>query len=58
MNALTTFISSIGLDPIKAMNELQDAGIVSDNCVTTEDVGRPDVFRAMKWLDEKYPQND
>jgi hypothetical protein len=32
------------------MNALQDAGIISDNCVTWADVADVDKERALKWL--------
>lgn len=35
------------------MNALQDAGIISDNCVTWEDVCFDNRLRAVRWLAEK-----
>lgn len=53
MTQLEAFVAECGLDPIQTMNDLQNAGIVSDNCVTLADVAECDATRAMKWLDER-----
>lgn len=33
------------------MNQLQDAGVISDNCVTFADVAEPDRSRALDWIE-------
>jgi hypothetical protein len=38
------------LTPDAAMNLLQENGVVSDNCVTLEDVATKDQERAAQWL--------
>lgn len=43
------------LDPTLAMNGLQDAGMVSDNCVTARDVAKSDEQRAILWLELNSP---
>jgi len=43
-------IASIRLDEIAAMNLLQDAGIVSDECVAIEDVANEDLERAIEFI--------
>lgn len=48
MNKLENWIKVRCADGTAIMNLLQDYGIVSDNCVTTKDVGN-DAY-AMKWL--------
>lgn len=48
MNALTQFAQDH--PELEVMNVLQDAGIVSDNCITTEDVAEADVDRAVTYL--------
>lgn len=53
MNALEEYLAASRLDPIAAMNQLQDAGIISDNCVSAGDVAdgeKGDCLRAVKWL--------
>jgi hypothetical protein len=51
MNSLEKFVSQSELDPIQAMNDLQDAGIISDNCVSAQDVSNADCLRAIEFLD-------
>jgi hypothetical protein len=48
---LTRYAESIGWTEIKLMNTLQDYGIVSDNCISVEDVGN--YAKAMMWLHER-----
>lgn len=49
MNTLKDYITSRKLDETKILNTLQDHGIVSDNCVTSEEVG--DSGKAVAWLE-------
>ena len=32
------------------MNALQDAGVISDNCVWVEDISQCDTMRAIEWF--------
>ncbi len=48
MNSLRDYIASRGIDATRALNVLQEAGVVSDLCVTVEDVG--DAGKAVSWL--------
>lgn len=50
MTALLNFIRAHRLKPSDVMNRLQDAGIVSDNCVTVADVADGDQTAAVEWL--------
>lgn len=50
MTTLLNFIRAHRLKPSEVMNRLQDAGIVSDNCVTVADVAECDQNRAVEWL--------
>ena len=47
-NQLENFIENNRLDPVAAMNELQEAGIISDNCICAADVAN--CKEAVKWL--------
>ena len=49
MNALSEYCKTFHLDPVKAMNLLQDYGLVSDNCVTVEDVAEVDCDLASRF---------
>ena len=49
MNTLKDYITSRKLDETKILNTLQDHGIISDNCVTSEEVG--DSGKAVTWLE-------
>lgn len=53
MNTLVKYIRKNLLDPVKVMNLLMDSGLISDNCVTPEDVADVDCARAIEWLDTK-----
>ena len=35
------------------LNALQDAGIISDNCVTCADIAPCDWIKAIEWLESK-----
>ena len=48
MNSLRDYLTARRFDPTHALNLLQDHGIISDECVTPEDVG--DAGRAITWL--------
>jgi len=48
MNSLRDYLAAHRFDPDHALNLLQDHGIISDECVTPEDVG--DAARAITWL--------
>lgn len=50
MNLLQEFIIETGSDEIQSMNELQDSGIISDNCVESADVADADCERAVDFL--------
>ena len=50
MNSLESFLEAQGLDESSAMNKLQDAGVISDNAITAQDVANGDCLRAVKWL--------
>jgi len=50
MTTLLNFIRAHRLKPSEVMNRLQDAGIVSDNCVTVADVAEVDQTKAVEWL--------
>lgn len=48
MNALRDYIAHRRIDATHALNLLQDAGVISDLCVTVDDVG--DAGKAVSWL--------
>ncbi len=50
MNALETFLAESGMDETKAMNQLQDATMISDNAIQARDVANVDCLRAVKFL--------
>lgn len=52
MNQLEMYLKLTGTDEVKAMNLLQEHGIVSDNCVTASEVG--DIGAAISWLNLNY----
>jgi hypothetical protein len=47
-NSLQDYLAASGLDEVDAMNELQDHGIISDNCISAAEVG--DSGKAVAWL--------
>jgi hypothetical protein len=57
VNPVFAICASLKLDPITAMNRLQDAGIVSDNCVSIGDIPPADQVKSEKFLFE-YNEND
>lgn len=48
---LAEWISKKGMDPVEAMNRLQEHGVISDNCVSLEDVAKADYERAIYFLE-------
>jgi hypothetical protein len=50
MNQLEELIDFLKVDPVVAMDGLQDAGIVSDECVGPETVAAADIERACGWV--------
>lgn len=50
MSSLSDYIAHKGIDPTHTLNLLQDAGVVSDLCITVEEVG--DTGLAVAWLNE------
>lgn len=50
MNKLQIFLANNGIDERAALNRLQDAGAISDNCVHASDVAAVDVPGAIKLL--------
>jgi hypothetical protein len=48
MNKLAMFCKTNGLCETLVMNELQEHGIVSDNCITLHQVGNR--MQALTWL--------
>jgi len=50
MSVLLDFIRAHRLKPSEVMNRLQDAAVISDNCVTVADVAEADHARAVEWL--------
>jgi hypothetical protein len=54
-NSLQDYLAATGLDEVKAMNELQDHGIISDNCVSAAEVG--DSGKAVSWLALNLPRH-
>lgn len=50
-NTLEIFVEEIGMNPIEAMNLLDESGLVSNNAVTLADVHKDDHAKAIKFLD-------
>lgn len=53
MSTLEKYVLKNLLDPVKVMNALMDAGLISDNCIAIGDVADADCARAIEWLDTK-----
>lgn len=49
---LAQYIAAAQLDPIHAMDYLQNFGIISDNCITVADVVKADHARSIAVLKE------
>lgn len=54
-NSLQDYLAATGLDEVKTMNELQDHGIISDNCISAAEVG--DSGKAVAWLALNLPRH-
>ena len=52
MNSLEQYLDYHKINPVKAMNALQDHGIISDNCIDTSDVRDSGI--AVTWLDQNF----
>lgn len=50
MNALEKFIIDNSLNEIDTMNTLNDAVMISDNCVTSADVCAGDALKSVSFL--------
>jgi hypothetical protein len=50
VSVLLDFIRAHHLKPSEVMNRLQDAAVISDNCVTVSDVAEADQTKAVEWL--------
>jgi aryl-phospho-beta-D-glucosidase BglC (GH1 family) len=48
MNSLRDYIAYMRIDPTHTLNLLQDAGVISDLCITVDDVGN--AGKAVAWL--------
>jgi hypothetical protein len=51
MKSLRDYIEKNRFDEVQAMNLLQDHGIISDECVSVDDVG--DSGKALTWLHDR-----
>jgi hypothetical protein len=49
MNTLKDYIKAMRLDEVRVLNVLQEHAVISDMCVTAEDVG--DAGKAVAWLE-------
>jgi len=47
---LRNVLSIMGLSEVEAMNRLQNNGVISDNCVTIDDIADADMDAVMKYL--------
>ncbi len=52
LDLLKNLLEILDLTEDEAMNKLQDGGIVSDNCVSLEDIADGDVADACAFLSE------
>lgn len=46
------FCRDHGITERDALNRLQEAGVISDHCVTAADIADADMPKALKWLVE------
>ena len=53
---LTDLIRDSGHTLESGMNALQEAGVISDNCVWVEDVSAGDTMRAIEWFRKGMPK--
>lgn len=49
-NKLQSAAADMEKTEVQAMNELQDAGVISDNCVTFADIATADVDKAVDFI--------
>ena len=54
MNLLLLYTDSNHLDECRVMDALQNANVISDNCVAVHDVATPDDAKAVEWLKKNY----
>ena len=54
MNALQTYLAAHKWPEIAAMNQLAEAGVISDNAVLAGDVGENDATAAAQWLEADH----
>ena len=54
MNTLERWLLSRDIDARLAMNHLQDAGVISDECVWPADVAEADILTAIAHLEAVY----
>jgi hypothetical protein len=55
VTTLEVYCNDTGIDPCAAMDALQGAGVVSDNCVRLADVDGKDQWRAINFLQKNKP---
>jgi len=53
---LRRYAQRIGCDEVRLMNILQEHGIISDNCITIDDVGN--YAKAMMWIHEHRKEKE
>jgi hypothetical protein len=53
-NALELYLAARNLPEGRAMDALQNANVISDNCVAVHDVAKPDDAKAVEWLKKNY----
>ncbi|MES2367015.1 MAG: hypothetical protein V4563_14160 [Pseudomonadota bacterium] len=53
MNALEYYLMTSGMNDTAAMNKLQDAGVISDNCVHVSEVAYSDCEKAVAYLKKR-----
>ena len=51
-NPMKRFLRENNIDETQAMNKLQEHGVISDNCIKTEDIGNK--AKAMMWLNKNF----
>lgn len=56
LEPVTHYIQANGLDPKACMNMLQQNGIISDNCITSDDIARANALRAIAFLERWMPK--
>lgn len=58
MNTLEKYIAESWSDEVKTMNDLQDKGIVSDNCVDAKDVYEECAKKAVAMIYEHIKKSE